>query len=280
MTPLFADRYCASTGQLNRQHPHFEIWQKYDSIASDGAAAIGKKIAQAYTELRYEVRRNFKRQHAALQIHAFNTASDSGDNALSVSLFDKRAFKKRIAELVSPAEESLIDNILGEALDELQLDNLDAATEITDEALNRAIDGVLQSVDTAGEDVARVLRRLRTESVDDVADALERRFDFYTEAGAKRTALTVATGAKGYTQREAYMESGIGAIWVCMLLPTSRKWHVRANGQRMRITGAHRGMFYVGGEWMEHPGDPTASAGNICNCHCGLVADIRKLKTR
>jgi uncharacterized protein with gpF-like domain len=52
--------------------------------------------------------------------------------------------------------------------------------------------------------------------------------------------------------------------WVAVHDNRTRHWHLSADGQTVDQTDA----FVVGGEQMEFPGDPEASAGNTINCRC------------
>lgn len=54
--------------------------------------------------------------------------------------------------------------------------------------------------------------------------------------------------------------------WVATSDDRTRPWHNEANGQ---IVGLHED-FKVGGERMECPGDPAASAMNVINCRCTI----------
>ena len=50
---------------------------------------------------------------------------------------------------------------------------------------------------------------------------------------------------------------------------TARPDHKLANGQKVHIGG----KFLVGGESLLMPGDPTASAAQVCNCRCILLGE-------
>ena len=36
-------------------------------------------------------------------------------------------------------------------------------------------------------------------------------------------------------------------------------------------------MFDIGGERMDHPGDPVGSAENVINCRCAIAFKVKKL---
>lgn len=52
--------------------------------------------------------------------------------------------------------------------------------------------------------------------------------------------------------------------WIAVHDNRTRHWHLQADGQTVEIDG----QFLVGGEMMDFPGDPKASAANTVNCRC------------
>ena len=59
-------------------------------------------------------------------------------------------------------------------------------------------------------------------------------------------------------------------VWVSNLDERTREAHAIANGQEKSANE----MFFIGGEFLEYPGDPNGSAGNIINCRCSKVSKI------
>ena len=65
---------------------------------------------------------------------------------------------------------------------------------------------------------------------------------------------------EGYKETEFVDRKG----WMCSFVPDSRDEHMAADGQERKLDEP----FDVGGETMMYPGDPSGSAGNVCNCLC------------
>ena len=63
------------------------------------------------------------------------------------------------------------------------------------------------------------------------------------------------------------LDLGLMKEWVAVEDERTRDDHVIADGQTVALDG----VFTVGPDRMERPGDPTASAGNVINCRCALV---------
>jgi hypothetical protein len=81
---------------------------------------------------------------------------------------------------------------------------------------------------------------------------------------AEVIAQTETSIAYGVTNHEAMLRNGVdGHEWLS-LGSNPRAAHAAASGQIRPIDKP----FFVGGEWLQHPGDPSGSAGNVINCHC------------
>lgn len=60
---------------------------------------------------------------------------------------------------------------------------------------------------------------------------------------------------------------GLVKEWVAVEDERTREDHQIADGQTVPLDG----LFTVGPDRMERPGDPSASAGNVINCRCSLI---------
>jgi SPP1 gp7 family putative phage head morphogenesis protein len=69
--------------------------------------------------------------------------------------------------------------------------------------------------------------------------------------------------------RDAEQQLGIvmNKEWLATTDDRTRDAHLAADGQIVRTNE----MFNVGGEMMDRPGDPSASAENVINCRCGIA---------
>lgn len=91
----------------------------------------------------------------------------------------------------------------------------------------------------------------------------------------KNNAMTIArtetTGSINFGQIESYRQNGVNKKkWSAALDGDTRPAHAEANGQVRGIDDP----FSVGGELLQMPGDPAASAGNKINCRCRMLPII------
>lgn len=84
-------------------------------------------------------------------------------------------------------------------------------------------------------------------------------------------ATTEATGALNAGKRVAADAAGLRKTWLAVDDELTRESHAAADGQE---AGAD-GLFVVGGEKCEYPGDPSLSAAERCGCRCTVAVDDR-----
>ena len=101
------------------------------------------------------------------------------------------------------------------------------------------------------------------------------RSDFY-EWQAKRIARTETTAAMNYASLKAG-ESTLFQIekrWISIVDSRTRDGNVEDGGfnhlEADNLTVMDYEAFNVSDELLQYPGDPTASAGNVINCRCGV----------
>lgn len=80
---------------------------------------------------------------------------------------------------------------------------------------------------------------------------------------ARADALAAELRAVGATKGAA----GLRKQWVATMDSRTRPDHLAAHGQTVGVDEA----FVVGGERLDHPGDPSASASNTIQCRCRVV---------
>lgn len=105
--------------------------------------------------------------------------------------------------------------------------------------------------------------RAETEAVLDAAGPEMRdlaRREGYQAAGVMNHAIIAAAASNPSLEK----------TWICTLDGKTRDSHWAADGQRVPVNGS----FTVGGEQLEFPGDPKASAAETKNCRCrvGVLA--------
>jgi len=85
---------------------------------------------------------------------------------------------------------------------------------------------------------------------------------------AERIARTEVVSAYNFASVESYKQAEIEELeWLTAKDERVRPEHHDADGQRVAVGQ----RFLVGGEYLEHPGDPVGSPGNIINCRCVTV---------
>lgn len=114
------------------------------------------------------------------------------------------------------------------------------------------------------EGVRQALTRLQLEQKlrDEVFGAAE------SEARIRAISSTEVMTAANMARAKGFQQGGATKKqWNSLLLPTTRDAHELAHGQVVPIDQP----FYVGGEAMDAPLDPSASAENVVNCKCWVT---------
>lgn len=115
---------------------------------------------------------------------------------------------------------------------------------------------------------------------------LRNQFTGYSRNQAMRLVRTESTTAANYaatqTANDLFGSDGYEKEWLTAIDGRERPAHREANGQRV----AADQPFYVGGEYLRFPSDPSASAKNRINCRCtiltmplGAVEEIEERQT-
>jgi hypothetical protein len=103
------------------------------------------------------------------------------------------------------------------------------------------------------------------------AKMLRQRFDHLADYQARRIVRTEATNAANYATEQAALNLFPGAdmtkTWKSGYDARVRDAHRAANGQVVPFNS----KFSVGGESLQRPGDPSASASNRINCRCSMI---------
>lgn len=86
---------------------------------------------------------------------------------------------------------------------------------------------------------------------------------FAKSADARAKALAEELKAVGLDKGA----KGLRRQWIATLDSRTRPDHLAAHGQTVGVDEP----FVVGGERMDYPGDPSASAGNVISCRCRMV---------
>jgi SPP1 gp7 family putative phage head morphogenesis protein len=133
-------------------------------------------------------------------------------------------------------------------------------TGVADEVFDQ-LRGVMQEGFDAGD------------STKEIADNLRERFNDIGKARAKMIAITETAVAYGEARQDSMAESGVPfKQWLTSRGPTVRPSHKAVDRKTVKVDED----FTVGGEPMKGPGDPRASAKQVCNCHCVAVAVMQE----
>jgi len=184
------------------------------------------------------------------------------------------ALKKKLTEAVEQIGQAEL-NSLGEGVFDITrpevinqvIHILTTVSEKTNNTTWTALVEIFQAAELAGEGIPKIQERLSAYFGD-------RKSDYQTE----RIARTTMTGASNAGSQQAWNQAEEEGVqlekeWVSALQPDrSRESHMGAHGQRV---GLHE-SFLVDGEYLEYPGDPAGSPGNIINCLCGMIGVVKE----
>lgn len=156
--------------------------------------------------------------------------------------------------------------------------NLGISTDVVPEAALESIDDWVDeaagsTLETITEDSASWLRGAHEEglSIPDIQDRLndelfQGRLEDHVAERAARTG-TISTSNLGVHSGFEESDMVVGEEWIAIGDQRTRDDHDEADGQIVAVGET----FLVGGEELEHPGDPSASLEQIVNCRCTIV---------
>lgn len=175
---------------------------------------------------------------------ALSEASQASGVKVSFAQYDKRQIAVLLQEQESPFSKLAYDN-LGR-----------------NPVIRRRLQNELAQATILGESQAKIIKRIR-----DVTGQ--------TVAQARRVAQTERTRVQSQARWQAGQEAkemGVGVYneWSTRMI-RSRDTHISLNGKK-----AMQGDPFVTSEGNEllYPGDPSAPAREVINCHCVLVPDV------
>lgn len=87
-----------------------------------------------------------------------------------------------------------------------------------------------------------------------------------------RTEVVNASNA-GAIEGARSLQQPMSKIWIATRDARTREDHLNADNQSVALDD----MFDIGGERMDHPGDPSGSAENVINCRCAVAFKVKKL---
>lgn len=89
---------------------------------------------------------------------------------------------------------------------------------------------------------------------------------------ARRIAQTEIIGASNAGSLQGALATGLDMdkVWLAKVV-NSRPDHLAAHRQKVNINDT----FSIGGSRMAYPGDPSGNVGQVVNCHCTLIYEVR-----
>ena len=110
-----------------------------------------------------------------------------------------------------------------------------------------------------GDNINTITENLRSFFAQEVPD--------FAAWRARRIARTEVVSASNYSKSqvmETIAPDGLRRIWIADMRDLERTREAHQNVEPVGM----RDKFNVGGEFLEYPGDPNGSAGNVINCRC------------
>jgi SPP1 gp7 family putative phage head morphogenesis protein len=111
-------------------------------------------------------------------------------------------------------------------------------------------------------------------TIDDLIEEIKKLYNQYSISRAETIARTETTRIKSFTQKNLYEASDAveQLQWLSAKDKNTRLEHARADGQII-----NKGeKFYVGGEFLEYPGDRRGRPHNTINCRCDVIPLLKK----
>ena len=133
----------------------------------------------------------------------------------------------------------------------------------------------IQALINASTSVNETTKKELLKASENITEADIRSFvkDYYKNAKDTRTpkiAITSVTGAFNAGALIGLIKSGAkNKTWITQRDGKERDAHFMADGQTVGINEP----FFVMNEFLQYPGDSSASAGNITNCRCFMMGD-------
>ncbi len=257
------------------------VWKTFDLKAASQEKGFKKAVAKAAADQQNRVLQSFKGH-----IGAGDSLSAAVDAALSEGFGDEA--DKALAKALTPAWLSsmgegykIAEQLIGKAkglhgisrkdaglggdfdlfnnlfLQKIKAQGLDKAKGIDDTTKKRLRDSLSEGLE-AGETGAQLKKRVIDE------------YDELAEDGARAATIARTESASSVNQGQLITYSGEGVgkkEWLSVQDDRTRDDHADADGQVVAIDED----FDVGGEALAYPGDPSASAENVCNCRCSML---------
>jgi hypothetical protein len=255
---------------------HYKRWIKFKRSLNEDEKDIrqiaSKHLKNQLKRLEEKLKKKFKKKDIS------KAKEDDVASRLTLDLAEENA---EWVELAKPIYEKAVKKHGGRLLQELgfeaqfDADNKDVVKFIEEVLTKRGseINGVSQEL--ARGEIAAALKN--QEDFKGVMNRLTKFFEGpHNEFRARRIARTEAVTLANGGKQEAMKQEGVEKKeWVSELLPTTRESHAEVHGTVIPIDEKFEVRKRKGGtDFMDGPGDPTASAENVAQCLCSLEPAI------
>lgn len=206
--------------------------------------------------------------------------STSGVDSAVLHIVDYAVGDMNATDVVTAAARVDASPALSATRDELLATQRQRAAE-TPAIVQKHVEAAVQKVTAAPEPESRtaVLPRQRTAVAATIDPAGSDMRGVARTGGMQAAAVQNHAVVTAAAQQNAGLpvdeREELDKVWIATLDGKTRPTHWAADGQRAPLAGT----FTVGGEAMQFPGDPTASAAETINCRCrvGVLAVDEKL---
>lgn len=158
------------------------------------------------------------------------------------------------------SDTSVTNELFNMWVEQYGLKKANEINDTTNKLLKQKLAKVLSDSIAAGDSLPIRIKKLMA--------ATDGVYENMSKVRAELIARTEATSTVNYGSFATYKVEGVTKKeWIETRDERTRDTHVLAGGQVVGIDES----FNVGGEMLMFPGDPSASAANICNCRCTIA---------
>ncbi len=259
-----------------RQPALVRAWYDHDAYVLQRERKFYTRLRAFFTEQQGRITENLDRYttggrmfHSAMRMIALYHQKDTNDELMAIF---KMAEENELFEKFVKSEYRKVMRDAGQR--SVQIYHLSSGFKMEDPAVLGEIERLVNRIDYVNQSTWDNLKDIFSQAVeegqsrDDVTRAIRDLFGDMKTSGARRIAQTEMNGViNGGTWQSWGQNDVAGKKWSATLNNT-RDSHLDLDGRVLRIDEPFTTML---GSAMQHPGDPAGVAGDVINCHCGLI---------
>lgn len=248
------------------------LWKRYDDLSESGADRIKAPLVKVTERLADHVLGKFDKAYPG---------GITKDGIEASELFDVKEWKRLYAQATDPAVRRHLLRIAAEAMADVGAtfaDNEGAFNRRLGEAMTESTAKITTTVDTAHAELTALLKEHKGRPVAETRDAIMKRFEHYSKAGAENVARTTSAFTTGRAQTDAWKtleEEDDEIIKIERVWLTRRGGKVRPSHAALDGTVASEEGFTVDGVTLAHPG-AGEKADLACGCRCVLRGRVKR----